>query len=76
MNICYQNEIYCIPNDVWEKHKQMHPVRTEEALVRNIDICRDDKDKITAEFIVKVIEDEYNVSTNMESILNEARTRL
>lgn len=71
--IIYNNQQFDIPYSVWEKHLQMHPVRSEEALQSNLFICLSDLKRVTSEDIVRVIEDEYDISSHIGDVLEKAK---
>ena len=66
---------YNISEDLWLKHREMHPKRSEEALQNNLSICYGHKTPITDEMVEAIIKDEYNEYKNLSGIVEEAREK-
>ncbi len=71
MTITIQNKTHTISEEIWEMHKEMHPIRSEEALLSNLRIVFGSKE-FSDKDIEKIIKDEYNVHSFMADILERA----
>ena len=69
----YENKVFQISENAWETHKLMHPVRSEESLISNINIVLSDND-FSEKDIEKMIYDEYNMHLEFADDLEEAET--
>lgn len=71
MEIVIFGQKYMIPEETWEKHLEMHPVRSMDALAHNLEVVYGKKTYTPGE-IKSVILDEYEIHSRMGDILDQA----
>lgn len=67
----YEDKVFQISENAWETHKLMHPVRSEESLIKNINIVLSDNN-FSEKDIERMIYDEYNIHFQFANVLKEA----
>lgn len=72
MEININDQTFFIDEKIWNKHIVMHPVRPIDALKSNIRIVLDDNN-ITSANIEKLILNEYEMLSNINTIVEKAR---